>query len=124
MEMGKYNEAIASLNYAARDPQLECASRYLIGTIYLRLGDVDSALAVLHQALATGVRSREQNLAVGYEIAHTYEMRGMPDQAAHFFEWLMQVDATYVEPRGSVVDRLQRLRPGHPGQAPYGSYGS
>ncbi|MBM4374896.1 MAG: tetratricopeptide repeat protein [Deltaproteobacteria bacterium] len=111
LEAGRYNEAIASLSYAARDPNLEVVCRSLVGSMYLQLGDLDSGIAVLHQALGASVRTREQDVAVGYELGNAYELKGMFEQAAHFFEWLVQLDPNYGDPRGSVRERLARLRP-------------
>jgi hypothetical protein len=111
LEAGRYNEAIASLSYAARDPNLEVVCRSLVGSMYLQLGDLDSGIAVLHQALGASVRTREQDVAVGYELGNAYEMKGMVEQAAHFFAWLVQLDPNYADPRGSVLERLARLRP-------------
>ncbi len=108
--MGQHNEAVAALTFAARDPNFECVCRSMIGTIYLQLGDLDSGIATLHLALAAPVRTREQDLTVGYELGHAYEMKGMPEQANHFFLWLTQIDPYYVDPRGSVRERLQRFR--------------
>jgi len=112
MEMGQHNEAIAALTFAARDPNLECVCRSMIGSIYMQLGDFDSGIAALHRALESQTRSREQDLAIGYELGDAYELKGMPEQAGHFFMWLTQIDPSYSDPRGSVMDRLSRLRSG------------
>lgn len=111
LDAGQYNEAIASLSYAARDPNLEVVCRSLVGSIYLQMGDLDSGISTLHQALASQVRSPDQDVAVGYELANAYELKGLPDHAAHYFAWLAQIAPDYDDPRGSVRERLARLRP-------------
>jgi tetratricopeptide (TPR) repeat protein len=109
-EMGLTGDAISELTLAARDPSRECVCLSMIGTIQLQLGDYDAALDVLHRALNSHVKTRDQELAVAYEIANTYEMRMMPEQALHYFEWLSSVEPSYGDPRGTPVERTHRLR--------------
>ena len=112
MEMGLQSDAISELTMASRDPHRECTCLSMIGTIHLQIGDLDAALDAMHRALNTQYKAREQELALGYEIANVYEMKGMPEQAMHYFEWLAKIDANYSDPRGSLHDRIQRIRSG------------
>ncbi len=109
-EMGLHQDALSELMLAARDPARECVCLSMVGTIQLQLGDYDAALDALHRALNTQYKTRDQELAVGYEIANTYDAMQMPEQALQYFEWLAQVDPNYNDPRGSIYDRIQRLR--------------
>ncbi len=109
-EMGLHSDAISELTLAARDPSRECVCLSMIGTIQLQIGDYDAALEVLHRALNSQYKTADQELALAYEIANTYEMKTMPEQALHYFEWLVSVSPGYDDPRGTPVDRTHRLR--------------
>lgn len=109
-EMGLQQDAISELMLASRDPARECVCLSMVGTIQLQMGDYEAALDALHRALNTQYKTRDQELAVGYEIANTYDAMQMPEQALQYFEWLAQVDPNYSDPRGSIYDRIQRLR--------------
>jgi tetratricopeptide (TPR) repeat protein len=109
-EMGLHADAISELLLASRDGLRECVCLSMIARIHLDLGDFDAALDALHRAMAAPQKTPEQELALGYEIANTYEMKMMPEQALHYFEWLAQIDPTYADPRGTIVERIHRLR--------------
>ncbi len=109
-EMGMHTEAIAELTLAAKDPARECVCVSIVATIYLQLGEIDAGIAALHTALAAAHITREQELALGYELGHTYEARGNAEQAVHFFEWLALLDPNYDDPRGTLYERIHRLR--------------
>jgi tetratricopeptide (TPR) repeat protein len=112
MEMGLHTDAINALTLAMRDRHRECVCLSMIGTIYLQVGDLDAGLDSLHRALNTQHKTRDQELALGYEIANTYELKGMAQQALHYFDWLARLDPQYQEPRGSLSERIHRLRVG------------
>jgi tetratricopeptide (TPR) repeat protein len=112
MEMGMASQAVSELTLAARDPGRECVCMSMIGTIHLQTGEIDAGLDALTRALNAPHKTREQELALGYEIANTYEAKGMVEQALYYFEWLTQIDASYEDMRGSVGDRIRRLRAG------------
>jgi len=109
-EMGLHADAISELLLAARDQSRECVCLSMIGNIRLQLGEYDAALEALHRAHAVQYKTREQELALGYEIANTYELRMLPEQALRYWEWLASTEPNYSDPRGSVVDRIHRLR--------------
>ncbi len=123
-EMGLHADAISELTLAARDPARECVCLSMIGSIQLQLGDYDAALDALERAIHSPYKTPDQETALGYEIANTYELKMMPEQALHFWEWLAQIAPQYNDPRGSVFDRLHRLRNESGAQprpgAPYG----
>ena len=110
MEMGLYSDALSELALAARDPYRECVCLSLAGEIQLKLGDTDGALDAMHRALNSPHKNRDQELKLGYEIAHAYELKHMPEQALHYFEWLTKLDPGYTDPRGSLTERIYRLR--------------
>jgi cytochrome c-type biogenesis protein CcmH/NrfG len=108
--MGLHADAISELTLAARDPSRECVCLSMIGSIQMQLGDYDAALDALERALHSHYKTGDQETALGYEIANIYEMKMMPEQALHYWEWLAQFAPHYAEPRGSVMDRIHRLR--------------
>ena len=108
-EMGLYSDAISELMLAARDATRACVCLSLIGTIQLQLGELDAALDAFHRALESEYKNHDQEQKLGYEIANTYELKYMHEQALHYFEWLASVDPQYDDPRGSVYERIERL---------------
>ncbi|MEM6790658.1 MAG: tetratricopeptide repeat protein [Myxococcota bacterium] len=109
-EMGLLQDAISELLLASRDPSRACVCLSMVGSIQLQLGDYEGALDALHRALVAPHKSRDQELAVGYELANTYDTMHMPEQALQYFEWLAQVDPNHPDPRGSIYERIQRIR--------------
>ncbi|MEM9694449.1 MAG: hypothetical protein AAGA56_17990, partial [Myxococcota bacterium] len=109
-EMGLHNDAVSELTLAARDPKREVVCLATIGNIKLSLGDYDAALDALHRALQSPNRTAQQEVAIGYEIANTYEFLNMAKEALYYFEWLAQVDPSYQDPRGPVGERIHQLR--------------
>lgn len=110
-EMGLYTDAINEFDLAARDPNRECVCQSMIGTIYLQLGGVDSAIDAFIRGLHASIKTREQELALTYEIGDCYQGRNAPDQALYYFQRVARIDSSYDDPRGSVMDRIRRLEP-------------
>jgi tetratricopeptide (TPR) repeat protein len=130
MEMGLHSDAISELTLAARDPKRELVCLSTIATIHRdHQGDLDSALDAFSRALRAQHRTREQEAQLAYEIADSYEAKALPEQALQYFEWLAKLDSDYDDIRGSVQERLQRLRsesgtqrrPGAPNSTPHAS---
>ena len=109
-EMGLHTDAISELTLAARDLTRECVCLSMIGNIQLQQGDYDAALDAFHRALNAQYKTVEQEAALGYEIANTYELQQLNEQALHYWDWLHSIAPAYNDMRGSVVDRIHRLR--------------
>ena len=110
-EMGMYTDAIGEFEVAARDPARECVCRSVIGMIHLQLGNVDAAIDAFLRGLETRQKTRDQELALAYELADAYEARKNPEQALYYFKRVSQIDPNYRDPRGGVLDRVRRLEP-------------
>ncbi|MDI3283698.1 tetratricopeptide repeat protein [Polyangium sp. 15x6] len=110
-EMGMYTDAIGEFEVAARDPARECVCRSVIGMIHLQLGNVDAAIDAFLRGLEARQKTREQELALAYELADAYEARKNPEQALYYFKRAGQIDSNYRDPRGGVQDRIRRLEP-------------
>lgn len=108
-EMGLYTDAIAEFELAARDPGRECVCQSMIGVTYLQMGNVDSGIDALIRGLHASHKTVEQELALTYEIADAYEMRGIPEQAHYYFQRVARISPSYGDPRGSVTERIRRI---------------
>jgi len=115
-EMGMYTDAIGEFEVAARDPSRECVCRSVIGMIHLQIGNVDAAIDAFLRGLEAQIKTKEQELALAYELADAYEARKNAEQALYYFKRVSQIDANYKDPRGGVQDRIRRLEP-NPGAA-------
>src|SRR5262249_36816940 len=85
-EMGLYTDAINEFELASRDPNRECVCQSMIGTIYIQLGGIDAAIDAFIRGLHATVKTREQELALTYEIGDCYQNRNAPDQALYYFQ--------------------------------------
>ena len=108
-EMGLSTDAISEFELASRDPGRECVCQSMIGVIHLQMGDIDAAIDAFIRGLHTSQKTLEQELALTYEIANSYETRGVPDQALYYFQRVARLNPSYNDPRGNVVDRMRRL---------------
>ncbi|WP_437721936.1 tetratricopeptide repeat protein [Sorangium sp. So ce861] len=108
-EMGLYADAIAEFELAARDPGRECVCQSMIGVTYLQMGNIEAGIDALIRGLHASHKTVEQELALTYEIADAYEMRGVPEQALYYFQRVARMSPSYSDPRGSVAERLRRI---------------
>ncbi|AKT43014.1 tetratricopeptide repeat protein [Chondromyces crocatus] len=108
-EMGLLPDAIREFELAARDPGRECVCQSMIGVIHLQSNNIDAAIDAFILGLRATHKTVEQELALNYEIASAYEMRGDRDQALYYFQRVMRLNPNYNDPRGTVGDRVRRL---------------
>ncbi|WP_437671731.1 tetratricopeptide repeat protein [Sorangium sp. So ce131] len=108
-EMGLYGDAIAEFELAARDPGRECVCQSMIGVTHLQMGNIEAGIDALIRGLHASHKTVEQELALTYEIANAYEMRGVPDQALYYFQRVARMSPSYSDPRGSVAERIRRI---------------
>ncbi len=110
-EMGLFNDAVSEFELAARDSARDCVCQSMIGMIHLQLGNVDAAIDAFIRGLHASVKTREQELALTYEIGDAYEQRRAPDQAIYYFQRVARLDPSYNDMRGSPAERARRLDP-------------
>lgn len=110
-EMGMYMEAISEFELAARDPNREAICYSMIGMIHLQLGNADAAIDAFLRGLEARQKTKEQELALAYELADAYEARKSPEQAIYYFERVQKLDPGHRDPRGAIQDRIRRLQP-------------
>ncbi|WP_437543826.1 tetratricopeptide repeat protein [Sorangium sp. So ce367] len=108
-EMGLYADAIGEFELAARDPGRECVCQSMIGVTHLQMGNIEAGIDALIRGLHASHKTVEQELALTYEIANAYEMRGVPEQALYYFQRVARMSPSYGDPRGSVAERLRRI---------------
>ncbi|WP_437912363.1 tetratricopeptide repeat protein [Sorangium sp. So ce302] len=108
-EMGLYADAIGEFELASRDPGRECVCQSMIGVTHLQMGDIEAGIDALIRGLHASHKTVEQELALTYEIANAYEMRGVPEQALYYFQRVARMSPSYSDPRGSVAERLRRI---------------
>jgi tetratricopeptide (TPR) repeat protein len=84
----------------------------MIGMIHLQLGNIDAAIDAFIRGLHASVKTREQELALTYEIGDAYELRRAPDQALYYFQRVARIEPSYNDMRGSAAERARRLDPG------------
>jgi lipopolysaccharide biosynthesis regulator YciM len=110
-EMGLLADAIHEFELAGRDPSRECVCQSMVGMIHLQMGDVDRAIDAWIKGLHAAEKTREQELALLYELGNAYESRSATDQALYYFQRTAQLEPGYRDPRGAVGDRIRRLQP-------------
>ena len=111
-EMGLFNDAVSEFELASRDPMRDCVCQSMIGMIHLQLGSIDAAIDAFIRGLHASVKTREQELALTYEIGDAYELRRAPDQALYYFQRVARIEPSYKDMRGSAAERARRLDPG------------
>ncbi len=112
-EMGLLADAIQEFFVAARDPSRTCVCYWIVGQIELERGQPDEAINALTRALESPQRTRDQELALCYELGSLYESRQSPHKALSYFEWVERRDPTYRD----VGDRIRTLRRAQPATA-------
>ncbi len=110
-EMGLFNDAVSEFELASRDPSRDCVCQSMIGMIYHQLGNIDAAIDAFIRGLHASVKTREQELALTYEIGDAYEQRRAPDQALYYFQRVARIEPSYNDMRGSAAERARRLDP-------------
>lgn len=108
-EMGLFTDAVAEFEVASRDPARECVCQSMIGMLHMQLGNLDAGIDALVRSLHAQYKTREQELAILYEIGNAHEHGQNPDQALYFFQRLARMEPKYYDPRGPVSERVRRL---------------
>ncbi|MEP7124680.1 MAG: tetratricopeptide repeat protein [Byssovorax sp.] len=110
-EMGLFNDAVSEFELASRDPSRDCVCQSMIGMIHLQLGNIDAAIDAFIRGLHASVKTRDQELALTYEIGDAYEQRRAPDQALYYFQRVARIEPSYNDMRGSAAERARRVDP-------------
>jgi tetratricopeptide (TPR) repeat protein len=108
-EMGLFTDAIAEFEIASREPVRECVCQSMIGMLHMQLGNLEAGIDALIRSLHAAQKTREQELALLYEIGNAYEHGQRPSQALPYFQRLARAEPKYFDPRGPVAERVRRL---------------
>ena len=109
--MGKLDEAIGSLETAARSPRYRFNSAVMLGRLYFDKQEPARALDWLERAAEAPAPSDDDHRALMYHLGVTLERLG---ETARAFGVLMELQADAGEYRdvGERVGRLSRLQTG------------
>jgi len=108
-EMGLFTDAISEFEVASRDPVRECVCQSMIGMLHMQLGNLEAGIDALIRSLHASQKTREQEMAITYEIGNAYETGQNPEQALYYFQRLARAEPKYFDPRGPVAERVRRL---------------
>jgi tetratricopeptide (TPR) repeat protein len=107
-EMGLLPDAMNEFELAARDPSRECMCYAMIGMIRLERGELDLSAKAYIRGLEAQAKTPDQEMALFYDLANVYEMKGATKDALFYFEKVAKKDPRY---RG-VTERIAALQPG------------
>jgi tetratricopeptide (TPR) repeat protein len=111
LEMGMADEAIGSLETAARSPKYRFEAAAMLGRLYRDQQDIAHAIEWLERAAEAPAPGLEQGRALLYDLGVTLESAG---EAARALAVLMELQADAGEYRdvSARVDRLSRVQTG------------
>ena len=111
LQMGKPDEAVASLREAARSPRLRFEAASLLGRLLLRRGDLAPALEWLERASEAPPPGPDEGRALMYDFGVALDEAGETARAlAVFLE--LQAEAGDYRDTPSRIDRLARTQTG------------
>ncbi len=113
-EMSLFEDAIKEFEIASGDPENEAASRMMIGMCYTSLDRRKEAVKTFRGCLAIGNLSKQQELALLYELGVVYETMGHEQNALKCFKRIKSKDPGFAD----VSQRLKALASG--GRVPSG----
>jgi len=109
---GQYDEAIASLQTAQRDPRRKMRALSLIGQALVKKGWLSMAVETFEKALESEA-TEEFTMELRYFLGDVLEQMGQFDRALEQFSTVAQIDYNYRDVR----QRIERIR-GQPGKPP------
>ncbi len=84
-EMGLLDEALAEFKLAAKDAQRQCNCFAMIGMIHLERGNTEAATQAYEQALGASQKTKDQEVALHYDLGVLHELKGNPELALEHF---------------------------------------
>jgi len=102
---GNYDDAIASMQQAQRDPRRRLRAMNYLGQAFAKRGWLEEAAETFERALE-GEVSEAMQKELRYNLADVYERMGRLDKAQEQFSDVAQMDYTFKDVR----DRMERLR--------------
>ncbi len=108
-EMGLFDEAIQELELAIEAREAICSARMLIGLCHRDAGNPQAALASFAEGLASLARTRDETLALYYEVASLHLNLEQIPEACVALEEILAIDPTYRDSQ-VIYDQLSRVR--------------
>lgn len=106
-DMGLLPAAIDEFNLAAKDPRRACVCLSMVAIIEQERGNEAAAIAAYERALASPMRTTEQEVAIHYDLGVIYETRKDKERALHHYGKVSRRDPTFRD----VQERLKKLTP-------------
>lgn len=97
LEMGLFDQACASLEKAAADPDFALRAREMWGIGLSRAGNPDAAVAVLTAGLEKAVAGSPESLGLLYHIGRAHEQAGRLDSAQECYRSIQQQDRSFLD---------------------------
>ncbi|WP_136526469.1 tetratricopeptide repeat protein [Geomonas ferrireducens] len=94
-EMGMYAGAIKELEIAAANPQRRFACLTLQAICYREKGEPERAEDLLRRGLALSVISKDERIALSYELAVLFEGTGRTEEAIEFYREVVRGNPAY-----------------------------
>ncbi|TSK05301.1 MAG: tetratricopeptide repeat protein [Geobacter sp.] len=94
-EMGMYAGAIKELEIAATNPQRRFACLTLQAICYREKGEPERAEDLLRRGLALSVISKDERIALSYELAVLFEGTGRTEEAIEFYREVVRGNPAY-----------------------------
>lgn len=107
LEMGLFDQACASLEKAAADPEFALRAREMWGIGLSRAGRPDDAVAVLSAGLDQAEAGSPESLGLLYHIGRAHEQAGRQDAAQECYRNIQAQDRSFLD----VGKRLASLTP-------------
>jgi tetratricopeptide (TPR) repeat protein len=105
VEMGLHAEAIEAFRLCLDKPEKQCTAHTMIGLSYVAKGDMGSGIEHFKQALASPLRTADEELSLWFEIGSANELLGKATDALVWYEKVEERDPTFRD----VTTRIERL---------------
>jgi tetratricopeptide (TPR) repeat protein len=111
-QMMLFDDAINEFRIAAKDPSREALCHSMIGMIYVKKGALADATEAFKAGLHAEQVTRDEELALVYELGNIWDMRKNYKEAVYYFKRVVAMDAKYRDARDRIVTLEKKLGPG------------
>ncbi|MGH7270887.1 MAG: tetratricopeptide repeat protein, partial [Polyangiaceae bacterium] len=115
-EMALIDDALREFEVAGRDPSRACVCHSMIGTIQIERGKLNEAIDAFLLALESRNLTKDQEVALSYEVGSAYEAKRMTRQALDYLQRAARLVPSYRDTQER-IRRLQRAEPKQPMRA-------
>ena len=108
-QMMLLDDAIAEFRVASKDPSREALCHSMIGMIYVKKGQLADATEAFKAGLHAEQVTREEELALLYELGNVWEARKNVKEAIYYFKRVVAMDAKYRDVKSRILDLEKKL---------------